>query len=63
MIVARNNGDKACNQTILEKWLMDDKLVIILTDEDIEKMLIEKSNQGMPEILIRQKIEDFLLSI
>ena len=38
-------------------------MIVILDDDDIEQMLIEKMNDGEPEKLIRQKIEDFRLSI
>jgi len=38
-------------------------MIIILDDNNIEQMLIEKMNNGEPENLIRQKIEDFRLSI
>lgn len=38
-------------------------MIIILDDNDVEQMLIEKKNGGNPEKLIRQKIEDFRLLI
>ncbi len=38
-------------------------MIILLDDNDVEQMLIEKRDGGKPEKLIRQKIEDFRLSI
>lgn len=61
LIVCRHGGNRASLQTLREVWAIDKKLIIVLTDDDIEKMLIEKSNRGNPEIIIRQKIEDFRL--
>ena len=63
MIIARNDGDRGCMQTIQEKWLMENKMIVILTDEDVENMLIAKSNSSAPEEVIRQKIDDFRVSI
>lgn len=42
---------------------MEEKLIVILTDDDIEQMLLTKSRGGNPEDIIKQKIEDFRLSI
>ena len=39
------------------------KLIIILQDNDIEQMLLEKISKREPENVIRQKIEDFRLSL
>lgn len=63
LIIARNAGDRGCKQTIREKWILENKMVVILTDEDIENMLLAKSSTGDPEDIIRQKIEDFRLSL
>lgn len=63
IIISRKEGDKGCIQTIREKWAIDGKLIIILTDDDVEKMLLEKSSGRPPEIIIRQKIEDFRITM
>lgn len=63
LIVSRNGGAKGCIQTIRDIWIFDKKLIIILTDDDVEKMLIERLSGRNPEIIIRQKIEDFRLTL
>jgi len=49
--------------TLREVWAVDKKMIIILQDNDIEQMLLEKFSNREPENVIRQKIEDFRLSI
>jgi hypothetical protein len=61
LIMCRKGGDNSCIQTLREVWAIDKKLVVVLTDDDVEKMLIEKSAGRSPEIILRQKIEDFRL--
>lgn len=61
IIICRNGGDRSCIQTIREEWAIDKKLIIVLTDDDIEQMLLAKSSRGTPETIIRQKIEEFRL--
>ncbi len=63
LLIARNDGNRGCKETIREKWVLENKMVVILTDEDIENMLLVKSNTGNPEEILRQKIEDFRLSL
>jgi hypothetical protein len=63
LIICRRGGDNSCVQTLREIWAIDRKLIIVLTDDDIEKVLIEKSSGRNPEIIIRQKIEDFRLAL
>jgi len=63
LIICRRGGDRSCVRTLREIWAIDRKLIIVLTDDDIEKMLIEKSSGRNPEIIIRQRIEDFRLAL
>jgi hypothetical protein len=63
MIICRNGEDRNSSQTLREIWAIERKLVIILTDNDVEKMLIEKSAGRSPEVILRQKIEDFRLAL
>jgi hypothetical protein len=46
-----------------ELWAVHSKLIIVLTDTDIEQMLLAKASGGQSEEIIRQKIEDFRLSM
>lgn len=64
IIICRKGGDSAgCEHTLREQWLIHKKLILVLNDEDIEKMLIAKSDGNSPEDLIGRKIEQFRLSM
>ncbi|MEY2792529.1 MAG: hypothetical protein RJA76_521 [Bacteroidota bacterium] len=63
VIISRNGGNNGCYYTCREVWAMDKKLIIVLTDEDLIKMIISKSANNNPEEIIRQKIEEFRLSM
>ncbi len=63
MIVSRNKPHQNAIHTQREHWIADNKLIIFLHDEDIIQMLTMKDGAGKPEEVIRQKIEDFRLSL
>lgn len=64
IIICRKGGDSAgCEHTLREQWLVHKKLILVLDDGDIEKMLISKLDGNPPEDLISQKIEQFRLSM
>lgn len=63
MIITRNGVSESAIYTLREVWAVDKKMIIILQDNDIEQMLLEKISNREPENIIRQKIEDFRLSI
>ena len=63
MIISRNKPHSNAILTQREHWIADNKLVIFLQDEDIVKRQAMKDNSGNPEDVIRQKIEDFRLSL
>lgn len=63
IIVSRNKPHSNAVLTQREHWIMDNKLIVFLQDEDLIQMLTMKDGSGKPEDVIRQKIEDFRLSI
>jgi HNH endonuclease len=64
IIICRKGGDSSgCEHTLREQWLVHRKLILVLDDEDIEEMLITKSDGNLPEDLISRKIEQFRLSM
>lgn len=63
IIISRNGGDNGSYYTCREIWAMDKKLVLVLNDDDIFKMIIAKASSNDPEEIIRQKIEQFRLSM
>ena len=63
IIIARKYNEKRMYEMLSQIWQLENKMIIIINDNDIEQMLIEKMNGGEPEKLIREKIEDFRLLI
>lgn len=63
MIVTRNGVAESAVYTLREVWAIEKKMIIVLQDNDIEQMLLERLANREPENIIRQKIEDFRLSI
>ena len=63
MIITRQGADNSALVTRREQWTRYGKLILILNDEDIKQMLAAKDATDGAELLIRQKIEDFRLSI
>ncbi|HNR69619.1 MAG TPA: HNH endonuclease [bacterium] len=63
IIICRNGADTNCLQVIREQWISQKKLIIVLDDNDIESMLLAASSGGIPTEVIKQKIEEFRLSI
>lgn len=63
IIVSRNGADSGCIHTIREIWLVQQKLLIVLTDSDLEQMLLNHRDGIPPESVIQQKIEAFRLSL
>jgi hypothetical protein len=63
LIVCRNGCDRSSTHLLRETWIVDRKLIIILTDYDLKEMLLAKSGGAQPETIIRQTIEDFRLGL
>lgn len=63
IIISRNKPHSNAIHTQREHWISENKLIIFLQDDDLVQMLILKENSGIPEDVLRQKIEDFRLSL
>lgn len=64
LIFSRNGGDSAgCEHTLREQWMVHEKLIIVLDDNDVEAMLTTVSGGGSAEEVISRKIEEFRLSM
>jgi hypothetical protein len=64
IIISRNGEeDKGSYFTRREKWVTENKMVIILDDNDIQKMILAKAFSGLPEEIIKQRIEEFRLDV
>lgn len=64
LIVSRVGGDSSgCEHTLREQWLVHQKLILVLDDDDVKEMLIARSDGRAPEDILSQKIEHFRLSM
>ena len=64
MIFSRFGGDsRGCDQTLREQWSTQQKLIIVLSDSDIEEMLVYKDSGEKPDMVLRRKIQKFRLSM
>ena len=63
MLIARKGVSDSAYYTVRELWALEKKLILIVHDNDLEQMLLEKESGREPENVIRQKIEDFRLSV
>ena len=63
IIISRKGSGHSSNIAIREMWLHNHKMIVVLDDNDVEQMLLNRKNGNEPAELIRKKIEDFRLSI
>lgn len=63
MIVCRKGVDRSGLYTMREQWVLHNKMVVVLDDEDVLQMITSKESGGQPTDVIRQKIEDFRLDL
>lgn len=63
ILMTRNGLDSTARWISREQWVLHDKLIIGLGDDDIRQMLFSKQAGTDPSELIQQRIEDFRLRI
>lgn len=64
IIISRNGQeDTGSYFTRREIWATERKMIIILDDNDMEKMILAKAALNRPEEIIIQKIEGFRLEM
>jgi hypothetical protein len=63
LLLTRHGLKRDAKWTCKEQWLLHDKMIIGLDDEDYRQMLLTKRTGGDPSDLVRQRIEDFRLRI
>jgi hypothetical protein len=63
MLLTRKGLNTSANWTRREHWVLHDKKIIGLDDEDMQQMLLTKLAGNNPADLIQQRIEDFRLRI
>ncbi|HCE2180030.1 TPA: HNH endonuclease [Vibrio parahaemolyticus] len=63
LIFSRNGGDsRGCEQTLREQWMVHNKMIVVLDDEDVENILISSTVSDATDVIGR-KIEEFRLSM
>lgn len=63
LIISRVGEKKSSYMTRRDKWVIENKMVIVLKDDDIEQMILAKASSNDPEEIIKQRIEEFRLKI
>lgn len=63
IIVTRIGANKGALLTIEEQWIFNDKMILVLNDQDIVLMLLSKEAKGDPEKVIIELIKKFRIAI
>jgi len=63
IIAARCGANKGAELTIRERWMVHNKMILVINDADLEAMLLSSSSGGEPYKVLGQVIENFRLSI
>jgi len=63
ILLTRHGMNASAKWTRREQWVLHDKMIIALDDEDMQQMLLTKLTGSSPATLIQQRIEDFRLRI
>ena len=63
MLLTLHGFDADARWTSREEWLLHDKLIIGLSDDDYRQMLASKRAGGDPSDLVRRRIDDCRLRI
>jgi|SRR6185295_6807989 hypothetical protein len=63
VLLTRAGIDSTAQWVSREQWVLHDKLIIWLSDDDIKQMLLSRQAGSDPSELIQQRIEDFRLRI
>jgi hypothetical protein len=63
LVLTRVGASDSAYWTQREQWVLHNKLIVVLTDDDLRQMLTARDNGDEPETTIRQKIEDFRLGL
>ena len=63
LILSRNGAGGAAAHALREQWVAARKMIIVLSDRDIEEMVNLKVEAGDPEVLLRRRIAEFRISL
>ena len=63
VIATRCGASANCRHTIVEQWAVYGKMIVLLSDQDIEAMLLAAGSTGSPEDVLGESIQKFRLSL
>jgi hypothetical protein len=63
IILSRQGADGGAKVTMREQWVLHNKLIIVLGDQDVESMLLARAAGGEPTSVLSDQIQQFRLSI
>lgn len=63
LIFSRHSVSKSAERHLRDVWQNEDKMMIVLDDNDVEQMLLHKQNDTDPCQLIIERIQEFRLKI
>ena len=63
VLFCRKGAGEPAKHAIREQWIGGRKMIITVSDGDVEEMIRLKADGGSPEELLREKIAGFLMSL
>jgi len=63
LILSRNGPSGAAEHAMREQWVASRKLIVVLSDTDVEEMVRLKVEASDPETLLRRRIAEFRISL
>lgn len=63
IILTRRGSDFASEVTRREQWVLHNKIIIVLNDDNVRTMIDSKESGEDPAIVLRQLVEDFRLGM
>ena len=63
IIISRKGLGKSSQIALRDMWIHEDKMIVVLDDNDVETMLKEMRCKNDPAIILRQKVAELRLSI
>lgn len=63
IIISRKGLGKSSQIALRDTWLHEEKMIVVLDDNDIETMLKEMRIKNDPAVILRQKVAELRVSI
>lgn len=63
IIISRKGLGKSSLIALREMWIHEEKMIVVLDDNDVETMLIAMRSKNDPAVILRQKVAELRLSI